>query len=93
MSRSIGPERVTRRALLGGLALASFAPLGCASKPPEAPLAHLYGKEWVHGAYELYAGRYAGVQKGAALSTDNAYKVLAQKGVVALDALDRKSVV
>jgi hypothetical protein len=80
---------LTRRAFLGGLVV---VPVACNSRPAEAPLAHLYGKEWVHGAYELYAGRYAGVQKGAAASTDNAYKVLAQKGVVALDALQSRDV-
>jgi hypothetical protein len=81
---------VSRRALLGGLAAVPI--VGCGGRPAEAPLAHLYGKEWVHGAYELYAGRYAGVQKGAAANTENAYKVLAQKGVVALDALQSRDV-
>jgi hypothetical protein len=89
---------VPRRALIGGLVTVPFlpllplAPLGCASKPAEAPLAHLYGKEWVHGSYELYAGKYAGVQSGAKDGAENAYKILAQKGVVALDALQSRDV-
>jgi hypothetical protein len=46
----------------------------------------------VHGAYELYAGKYAGVQKRASDTTENAYKVLAQKGVTALDGLQAREV-
>ena len=72
-----------------------IAPLlvtGCASKPAEAPLAHLYGKEWIHGAYELYAGRYLDVQTGASSQTDEVYRVLAQKGVAALEALQSRDV-
>ena len=94
MSRILLP----RRALLGGmvtlplLPLAPLLPLGCARRPAEAPLAHLYGKEWVHGSYELYAGKYAGVQTAAKDSTEDAYKVLAQKGVAALDGLQARDV-
>ncbi len=83
---------VPRRAFALGLVTLPVLPLACASKPAEAPLAHLYGKEWVHGSYELYAGKYAGVQTGAKDGAENAYKVLAQKGVVALDALQSRDV-
>ena len=89
---------VPRRALIGGLLTLPVLPLvpltlgACNGKPAEAPLAHLYGKEWVHGSYELYAGKYAGVQSGARDGAENAYKVLAQKGVVALDALQSRDV-
>lgn len=86
---------VPRRAFLGGLAtlpLASFAGFGCGSRPPETPLAHLYGKEWVRGSYELYAGKYNAVQEKADAKSFDAYRVLAQKGVVALDALQSRDV-
>ncbi len=93
---------VGRRALLGGfatyplIALVSSPPLialtACGGKPPETPLAHLHGQEWVHGAYELYATRYAEVQTSSEASAQDSYRVLAQKGVVALDALQQREV-
>lgn len=91
---------LTRRALLGGfatfplVAIVSSPPLlaACGSKPPETPLAHLYGKEWVQGAFKLYAGRYADVQTSAEQSSVDVYRVLAQKGIVALDALQSRDV-
>lgn len=90
----------TRRQLLGGfatfplVALVSSPPLiaACGGKPPAAPLAHLHGQEWVHGAYELYATRYAQVQTTSEASAQDSYRVLAQKGVVALDALQTREV-
>ena len=55
-----------RRFFLGGtFGLAGAAIIGCGGR--QAPLAHLHGKDWVHGAYELYAGEYAGVQKRTCL--------------------------
>lgn len=92
--------QITRRALLGGfatwplIALVSSPPLiaACGSRPPETPLAHLYGQEWVDGAYKLYAGRYADVQTSSEASSHDAYRVLAQKGIVALDALQSRDV-
>ena len=64
-----GPRLVVDRrvfmATLGTAPLWFGASLGCNSKPPETPLAHLYGKDWVHGAYSLYADKYAGA--GASL--------------------------
>ncbi|MBX3259456.1 MAG: hypothetical protein KIS78_31830 [Labilithrix sp.] len=94
------PRRVTRRALLGGFATFPLVALvsspallaACGSRPPETPLAHLYGREWVHGAYKLYSGKYADVQTSADESSQDAYRVLAQKGVVALDALQSRDV-
>lgn len=93
-------RRVTRRALLGGfatfplIALVSSPPLiaACGSRPPETPLAHLYGREWVQGAYKLYSTKYADVQTSADASSQEAYGVLAQKGIVALDALQSRDV-
>ncbi len=64
---------------------------GCAHKE-ETPLAHLYGQDWVHGAYELYAGKYATIQKSSEQTSKSAYAVLAQKGVVALGALQSREV-
>ena len=95
-----GERRVSRRAILGGfatfplIALVSSPPLlaACGSRPPETPLAHLYGREWVHGAYKLYSSKYAGVQTSADASSQDAYRVLAQKGIVALDALQSRDV-
>jgi hypothetical protein len=91
---------VTRRALLAGFATYPLVALvsspaliaACGSRPPETPLAHLYGKEWVHGAYGLYSSRYADVQTSADASSHDAYRVLAQKGVVALDNLQSREV-
>jgi hypothetical protein len=91
---------VSRRALLGGFASFPLIALvgspsliaACGGRPPETPLAHLYGSEWVHGAYKLYAGRYADVQASADERSREAYRVLAQKGIVALDALQSRDV-
>ena len=94
-------HRVNRRNLLGGFA--SFPLIAIVSSPaliaacggsrePETPLAHLYGAEWVHGAYKLYADKYAGVQTSAEASSTEAYRVIAQKGVTALDALQAHEV-
>ena len=91
---------VTRRKLLGGfatlplVALVSSPPLlaACGSRPPETPLAHLYGHEWVHGAYKLYSTKYAAVQTSADDTSHEVYCVLAQKGIVALDALQSREI-
>jgi hypothetical protein len=95
MTRVVTP---TRRQVLGGfatfplIALVSSPPLiaACGSPPPETPLAHLHGKEWVHGAYGLYAQRYAAVQTSAESKSQDCYRVLAQKGVTALAALQTR---
>jgi hypothetical protein len=66
-------------------------PVACAHRE-ETPLAHLYGQDWVHGAYEMYAGKYAAIQTSSEQASKNAYAMLAQKGVVALDALQTREV-
>lgn len=73
---------------LGGL-VSGFA-FGCAGQ--KAPLAHLHGQDWVHGAYQLYAGEYANVQKRTESETHGAYGLLAQRGITALDGLQRREV-
>ena len=91
---------VSRRQLLGGfatlplIALVSSPPLiaACGSRAPETPLAHLYGQEWVHGAYKLYSTKSAAVQTSADEASHDVYRVLAQKGVVALDNLQSRDV-
>ena len=91
---------ISRRDLLGGfatlplIALVSSPPLiaACGGRPPETPLAHLYGQEWVHGAYKLYATKYAAVQTSADETSHEVYRVLAQKGVAALDGLQARDV-
>jgi hypothetical protein len=55
-------------------------------------IAHLYGQAWVHGAYELYAGKYAAIQSSSERESLRAYSLLAQKGVLALDALQSHEV-
>lgn len=83
-----------RRQLLAAALALPAAPLalGCQPAPPKTPLAHLYGERWVHGAYELYAHGYQDVQTGAEKQSFETYRVLAQKGIVALDALQHRGV-
>jgi len=66
--------------------------LGCAKPRSETPLAHLHGHAWVSGAYSHYAKAYAGVERSAAEGTSGAYRILAQKGIVALDTLQAHEV-
>lgn len=80
-----------RRTFLGALGTAPIWLGACAHKE-ETPLAHLYGTDWVHGAYELYAGKYASIQTSSEQATKSAYAMLAQKGVTALDALQSREV-
>gem|GEM_PF-1476146 len=92
--------KTSRRALLGGFATFPLVALvsspsllaACGERPPETPLAHLYGREWVHGAYKMYGTRYAAVQAAADEATNDVYAVLAQRGVVALDTLQSRDV-
>ena len=86
-----GASAVDRRIFLFGVGTSLIWLPGC-GRPPETPLAHLYGKEWVHKSYEMYGDKYVALQTGAEASTQNAYKVLAQKGVTALDALQSRDV-
>lgn len=96
-SRLVKPSR---RDVLGGfatlplIALVSSPPLlaACGREPPATPLAHLYGQDWVHGAYNLYSTKYAAVQTSADETSHDVYRVLAQKGIVALDALQSRDV-
>jgi hypothetical protein len=82
---------VRRRAFLGALGTSPLWLGACAHKE-ETPLAHLYGPDWVHGAYELYAGKYAAIQTSSEEHTKSAYAMLAQKGIGALDALQTREV-
>ena len=95
----VAPRGVDRRSFIGTLGTSplwlpsvGLVASGCASKPPETPLAHLYGQDWVHGAYGLYAGKYAGVQTSAEEQSKTAYRVIAQKGVTSLEALQSREV-
>ena len=80
-----------RRSFVLALGTAPLWLPACAHEQ-ETPLAHLYGKEWVHGAYEMYAGQYAQVQTSSEQATENAYAMLAQRGIVALDQLQTREV-
>lgn len=55
-------------------------------------MAHLHGREWVHGAYQHYAARYLEVEQAARSRSFESYKQLAQKGITALDALQSREV-
>jgi len=84
-------SELSRRAFLASSAVVVVS--GCErGRRSETPLAHLYGKEWVHGAYAHYAKAYRDVESGAQQSTFDSYKLLAQKGVTALDALQAREV-
>src|SRR4029079_7849063 len=81
------------------LALTATSPIvlppvfaACGASRPETPLAHLYGPQWVSAAYEMHGQRYLALQRGAEERSTEAYGVLAQKGVVALDALQSREV-
>lgn len=95
MTRFSIPDGGTRvRSMFGRravLAFAASAPI-VACRKPETPLAHLNGESWVHGVYELHAKRYLDVQTGAEVSSHGAYRVLAQKGVNALEGLQVREV-
>jgi hypothetical protein len=82
---------VRRRTFVLTLGTAPLWLPACAHRE-ETPLAHLYGKDWVHGAYEMYAGKYAAIQTSSEEASKNAYAMLAQKGVIALDALQTREV-
>lgn len=81
-----------RHLLVAATAAPVVSFLGCSPPPPKTPLAHLYGEKWVRGAYELYAGGYQDVQQGAEKQSFETYRVLAQKGIVALGALQTRGV-
>ncbi len=83
---------LSRRGLLIGAATLPCGVAACQQQRAQAPLAHLYGKQWVHGAYSYFARTYAGIQQGAEQRSGEAYRVLAQKGVTALSALQSRQV-
>jgi hypothetical protein len=86
--------KIPRRVFVGALAsspLFSLVLAGCKAEP-KTPLAHLQGAQWVHGVYEMHAKRYLDVQMGAETQSHGAYRVLAQKGVTALSALQSREV-
>jgi len=86
----------TRRAFSTSAASTAFVLGACGifgtGRKQEAPLAHLHGKEWVRGAYELYAGSYQQLETGSRAASDDAFRVLAQKGIVALRGLQSREV-
>ena len=65
---------------------------GCAAPPPKTPLAHLYGEEWVRGAYALYANEYRTLSDEAHRDSFAAYGTLARRGASALTALQSRGV-
>lgn len=82
---------VTRRDFalgIGALAL----PIACARREPETPLAHLYGRDWVRGAYAHYADSYAKVEGRAQDRSFDSYRLLAHQGVTSLEALQQREV-
>lgn len=85
---------LSRRALIEGLIALPSATilLPSCGRPPETPLAHLHGQAWVHGAYQHYADKYVNLQTSAETQSQSAYAVIAQKGVVSLDALQSREV-
>src|SRR5690606_15299412 len=80
---SLSLSLATTLAPLGGLSLLS----ACGKREPETPLAHLYGKDWVHGAYRHYAQVYIEVEGRARRRSTDSYKILAQRGVTSLTNL------
>jgi hypothetical protein len=79
----------SRRDFLAG---AGALVLACQKREPSTPLAHLHGKEWVHGAYSHYARAYATVEQNAEKKSFDSYKIFAQKGITALDGLQSREV-
>src|SRR5262245_47273518 len=80
----------SRRSLI---VLGLSAPIAsCAKQEPETPLAHLYGRDWVRGAYAYYAKTYLDLYEGAQKKSFVAYQHLAQKGITALDGLQEREV-
>jgi hypothetical protein len=82
---------LTRRSFALGLGALSL-PLGCGRREPETPLAHLYGRDWVRGAFAHYAGTYAKLELRANERSFESYRVLAQQGVSALAGLQAREV-
>ena len=83
--------RMERRPFLHGLMATPILLAGCQGRP-KTPLAHLHGQGWVHGAYEHYAKTYQQIQTRSDQQTHGVYRVLAQKGILALDGLQLREV-
>jgi hypothetical protein len=83
---------LSRRSFVVGAALLPWTVEACTPSPPATPLAYLYGKNWVHGAYAHYARGYAQVQQSAEDQSFAAYRLFAQKGVSALASLQEHGV-
>lgn len=79
-----------RREFLAAGAVLAFG--GCERRRPETPLAHLYGQKWVTGAYTHYAQAYAEVEDQSERDSTEAYRVLVQRGVTALEGLQQREV-
>ena len=73
---------------LGALVL----PLACEKREPETPLAHLYGRDWVRGAYSHYASTYDELERRAQAQSFSSYRLLAERGVTALEGLQSREV-
>ncbi len=84
----LGLSMATTLAPLGGLSLLA----GCGAREPETPLAHLYGRDWVHGAYRHYADVYIEVEGRARQQSTGSYKILSQRGVTSLTNLQAREV-
>lgn len=88
--------RLSRRSLLSLTTPALAASLGllpsCTSRRPETPLAHLYGPEWVHGAYRHYAEVYQGLEQEAQKQSHQTYRYLATRGIGSLSNLQAREV-
>lgn len=81
---------VTRRSFaVGGIAVVVGS---CVQKKPDTPLAHLYGRGWVEGAYTHYAEAHQRVEGRAQTQGTEARQILAQRGVSALAALQVREV-
>jgi len=80
----------SRRDFLASSAVVAFG--GCGPRRSETPLAHLYGTAWVHGAYSHYARAFSDVESSASAGTFESYGLLAERGVTALDDLQRREV-
>lgn len=83
-------DPVGRRPILLGLVGASLA--GCAAQPKRTPLAHLYGDDWVRGAYVLYAKEYRELSDETQASSFSAYGTLAKRGATSLTNLQSRGV-
>jgi hypothetical protein len=84
--------RAIDRREFGRVLAALAAPAACARREPETPLAHLYGQDWVRGAYGHYAAAYAKVQARALTRTNDSYRLLSVRGVAALEGLQAREV-